>query len=156
MFKTKYASKLVHLDNGCILWAGAVWSSGYGAVLHEGKMQGAHRVSFMHHTKEPIPAGMWVLHKCDTPRCVNPEHLFLGTRQDNIDDMNAKGRGVYVKGADVASAKLTEQQAYRILDYSAQGKSPSTIAKLFGVHPRTVRDVLNKKTWKHLARKDKI
>jgi hypothetical protein len=78
-------------NTGCFLWLCKRTEKGYGLLNRKMKMQLAHR-----HAWElaygPIPAGKWVLHKCDTPGCVNPEHLFLGTAQDNFDDMLAKER----------------------------------------------------------------
>lgn len=75
----------------CWLWTGAVAGFGYGVCGSRGRRARAHRVAY---TLEvgPIPPGMQVLHRCDTPRCVRPDHLFLGTQLDNMRDMHAKGR----------------------------------------------------------------
>lgn len=81
--------------DGCWIWIGATASFGYGRIQREGGKQGkadrAHRVSWLLHYGE-IPLGMWVLHQCDEPSCVRPDHLFLGTHTDNMLDMAAKGR----------------------------------------------------------------
>lgn len=76
---------------GCWLWDRALKGCGYGHKMYQGKLQGAHRISWQIH-RGPIPDGLWVLHKCDVMRCVNPDHLFLGTHQDNVDDKHRKGR----------------------------------------------------------------
>lgn len=77
---------------GCWLWAASTNSSGYGTIaISKRKTEMAHRLSFRLFVGE-IPQDKIVLHKCDTPSCVNPDHLFLGTRADNSLDMNAKGR----------------------------------------------------------------
>jgi hypothetical protein len=84
----------VHAEpmSGCFLWAGATNRDGYGAFGIGKRTVRAHRLAF-EHERGPIPAGLKVLHRCDTPQCVNPEHLFVGTDLDNQRDMIAKGRG---------------------------------------------------------------
>lgn len=78
--------------NGCWIWAGAVWgNNSYGCVKFNGRTWNAHRLAYSLEKGE-IPAGLCVLHACDTPLCVNPDHLFLGTQKDNIADRARKGR----------------------------------------------------------------
>jgi HNH endonuclease len=77
--------------SGCHLWSGDIAGRGYGAIRVAGKMRLAHRLSWTFANGE-IPLGMCVLHRCDTPGCVNPAHLFLGTPADNTRDSVAKGR----------------------------------------------------------------
>lgn len=89
--------KYVHAEptTGCYLWTGGTQSKGYGVFNNPRGHRGvglAHRLSYEHHVGL-IPEGMHVLHRCDTPACVNPEHLFLGTNLDNIHDRMLKGRG---------------------------------------------------------------
>lgn len=82
-------------DNGCWIWSGSSKSgNGYGRVTYKNQYIGAHRGSFIAYKGE-IPKGMLVLHKCDVRMCVNPDHLFLGSQKDNIQDMLKKGRGRY-------------------------------------------------------------
>lgn len=83
----KFRSR-IKKENGCWLWQGAKTHSGYGVFQFRGKQEGAHRVSWMIY-RGPL-RGKWVLHKCDTPECVRPAHLFLGTQFDNGRDRAIK------------------------------------------------------------------
>lgn len=84
-------TKHVEKTESCWLWRGAVDTAGYGDCWFRGRTTGAHRVSWQIFRGE-IPDGLFVLHKCDNPICVNPDHLFLGTHSDNMQDASAKGR----------------------------------------------------------------
>lgn len=83
--------------NSCWTWIGKISTTGYGVMMIGSRADNsrryikAHRISFFIHFGE-IPDGMWILHKCDNPKCVNPEHLFAGTPKDNTQDMIKKGR----------------------------------------------------------------
>lgn len=78
-------------NSGCLLWIGPVGHKGYGTISYRGRRWIASRLSF-HLEFGGIPAGLCVCHKCDTPACINPSHLFAGTHQDNTDDQIKKGR----------------------------------------------------------------
>lgn len=82
---------------GCILWTGAKTSAGYGMLRFNKKAYRTHRLSYIEAFGE-IKEGMHVLHRCDVPSCINPQHLFLGTHADNMRDMAAKGRHVGALG----------------------------------------------------------
>src|SRR5262245_12283312 len=87
---------LIEIDKGplsteCWLWVGARNNGGYGYMAYKGWSEGVHRVSWITN-RGPIPNGIYVCHHCDTPNCFRPDHLFLGTPQDNVADMIAKGR----------------------------------------------------------------
>jgi hypothetical protein len=83
--------KSVNKDGYCWLWTRKPDAYGYGVFSVNGRHTRAHRFSWeLHHG--PVPDGLWVLHKCDTPACVRPDHLFIGTQMDNVTDMIAKGR----------------------------------------------------------------
>ena len=86
-------SRVRQSENGCLIWTGAAKPSGYGNINIEGRTESTHRASWMAF-KGSIPPGMIVCHHCDTPACVNPDHLFLGSHKDNAADMDAKGRRV--------------------------------------------------------------
>lgn len=85
-------SKVVKVDGSCWEWIGCKNKRGYGRIgIAPSKSMNAHRVSWSIHFGD-IPVGLFVCHKCDNPSCTNPEHLFLGTRQDNVNDMMIKKR----------------------------------------------------------------
>src|SRR5208282_4029505 len=90
----------------------------------------------------PVPNGLFVCHKCDNPPCVNPDHLFLGTNKDNVDDMWNKGRGVMCApsiGVDNVNAKLTDEDIPKIRILLAKGTlSQRKIGDLFGVTKRVI------------------
>lgn len=77
---------------GCWLWTAKKWKDGYGYFMKEGKAQAAHRYMYALY-KGNFDKNLHVLHTCDNPSCVNPEHLWLGTQKDNMQDMHKKGRG---------------------------------------------------------------
>lgn len=87
--------KNVHkTESGCWVWCGPQGHNGYGMFWNDGRSVRAHRLSLEMSTGKRIPTGMLVLHKCDNPPCVNPDHLFLGTHHDNAIDAVNKGRWV--------------------------------------------------------------
>lgn len=127
----------------CLLWTGALFENGYGAFQVNGKAVRAHRHSF-EATAGPIPDGMFVCHKCDVPRCVNPSHLFLGTPKDNAQDRQAKGRGNSPKGERHGMAKLTVRQVKQIR--KSKGSNVAVGAR-FGIGHATVSRIRNRVLW---------
>lgn len=98
--------------SGCWLWHGPALRRGYGRIRVSGRNLLAHRLAYELHC-EPVPAGMNVLHKCDTPSCVNPAHLFVGTQRDNVHDMRAKHRGSLLSASDGGGKAGPESQRWR-------------------------------------------
>lgn len=134
-------------NSGCWLWMGCICPNGYGQIGHEGKMKGAHRVSYELHIG-PIPEGAYILHRCDVPNCVNPAHLRAGTPRDNTRDMLSKGRAKFsYPGEAHHSSKLTELAVREIRTSSA---TPKELADRFGVTPRTIRKVRQGTRWAHI------
>jgi hypothetical protein len=100
-------------DTGCWEWTGHIMKKGYGQIGFMKKVILVHRASYETFVGK-IPNGMFVCHKCDNPKCFNPNHLFVGTSQDNINDMVRKGRQRSLKGEASGQAKLTNKQVEEI------------------------------------------
>ena len=132
-------------ETGCWLWLGA-WNRGrYGdARKHGGKRRAlAHRMFFAVY-KGDIPKGMEVCHKCDTPPCVNPDHLFLGTHKDNMRDCSRKGR---IAGDLKRDTKLNTEKVILIRERVMAGESRRALGREFGVNENAIRQVISGRTW---------
>lgn len=139
-------------NSGCFLWLGSVSQGGYGLLQHggrKGKHFQAHRAAWEMKNGE-IPDGLWVLHKCDTPSCVNPDHLFLGTYLDNVRDMVRKGRNSAGIGIANGGAKLTEEQVLSVMPRIRDGETLASIARYFGVGLTAIYNISAGKRWRHL------
>jgi hypothetical protein len=106
----------------------------------------AHRVSY-ELLVGPIADGMFVCHKCDVPSCVNPDHLFVGTPRDNIQDMFRKGRDNQPVGEQHGMARLTEQQVLEILE---SDEKHDVLARRYNICRPQITTIKNRKSWKHL------
>ena len=115
---------------GCWIWMNSLAGNGYGTIKTGVKSERAHRVSWQLH-KGDIPQDMHVLHRCDVPCCVNPDHLWLGTHAQNMLDRDDKGRRTPPRGSAHTLAKLNAEQVAII--YRASGKSLRQLARHFGV-----------------------
>lgn len=137
---------MVDPNSGCHLWTGTYNTLGYGYFRIRGVGPSlAHRHSWIFHNG-PIPDGMDVCHKCDIPACVNPDHLFLGTRADNNTDKMNKMRHYY--GERHNRAKLKD--AY-IPDIIASTEPVRVLAGKYGVSGTQIRLVKRRKVWRHVA-----
>lgn len=137
--------------SGCWKWIGSRLQIGYGRFRVKNQYKYSHRLMF-EHFNGPIPAhdsyhGLCVCHRCDNRICVNPTHLFLGTHQENVKDMDIKGRRVVNRGVANPLAVLTEKQVRDI--FRAEG-SLRKIAKQFNTNPAKVWKIKHKEAWKHL------
>lgn len=136
----------------CLIWQASLRAGRYGGIKHNGKTLGAHRVSYeLHHG--PIPAGAVVMHRCDNPLCVRPEHLRLGTQAENVKDMFAKGRANKARGEASGRAKLTADQVQEIrVRYEPRkyGKGAHALAREFGVSKPVIFAIIKRETWKHV------
>ncbi len=144
-FESKYARFTERVPFcGCHIWMGEVDKNGYGKTRSNGKRVMAHRESYKHFVGQ-IVDGNVIMHSCDTPSCVNPNHLSQGTHQDNSDDMVAKKRNAVGVRSNVAT--INDATAINIFNFS--GKQ-SDIAKKFDVSQSTVSMIKRKLYWKHI------
>lgn len=133
----------------CWLWMGNKQSKGYGFFRYLGRRQLTHRVSYMLH-KGPIPNGLCVLHKCDNPPCVNPDHLFLGTKTDNARDRDLKGhKGIHNHhGEKNPSAKVTWDIVEMMRMLHSHGWTHVAIGKFFdSIKPPQISQIVRYKSW---------
>lgn len=137
----------------CWEWIGSIDKDGYGSLFSNSKRFRAHRVAWAIKHGE-IPNGLSVLHKCDNTKCVNHNHLFLGTQGDNVSDMIKKGRGSACRGEANPKAKLTDAQVREIRARHAIGGRRNgyrALAREFGVSHPVVYYVVQRKVWRHVV-----
>ena len=155
MINKLYKHSVPITETGCWIWLGAdsgIKTGEYGILRIGNKNEKAHRLSYKLFVGE-IPQGLQVLHRCDTPSCINPDHLFLGTISDNMKDRHKKGRGVYPdqKGSNHSQSKLTEDDVLNIRNMHDNGLSMTKIhAKYNYVSLATISNVCHKKSWRHI------
>lgn len=128
---------------GCHIWLGGQ-CRGYGTVSINGRSMRAHRVAW-ENVNGKIPKGLHVLHRCDMPPCINPEHLFLGTDADNARDKVNKNRSN--KGTKHPLNKLTENQ---VMEIRSSSGTQVSIARRYGIDQAHVSQIKLRKRWKHL------
>jgi hypothetical protein len=133
-------------ESGCWIWMRGR-ANGYGKLRRDdSSMIYAHRISWaLYHG--PIPAGIFVLHRCDVRCCVNPAHLFLGTAADNLADMDKKGRRVTPRGEIHCRSKLTAADVISIRSDSRAGRE---LAEIYGVTEGTINRVKRRSHWRHV------
>jgi hypothetical protein len=136
----------------CWLWTGGInrQRGGYGMfALRKGVIRRSHRIAW-ELASGADPGGLWVLHHCDNPPCVRPEHLFLGTPRDNSGDMEAKGRGNHPHGSARPQAKITEADVLAIREARQQGATGAELARQYGVHRTAIYHICQRDYWKHV------
>lgn len=145
IIKERFNAK-IKKTNGCWIWLAAT-RSGYGTMKINGKMINTHRLSYELYNG-PIPKGLYVLHKCDNKKCVNPEHLFLGNQDINMKDMAKKDRHLY--GEKSPLSKLKEEEVKDIRSRKKYRGLQTDLAKEFNIDQTTISLILNNKIWKHI------
>ncbi len=134
----------------CINWSKSLGHNGYGLTTRNNKTYRAHRLAYCdyHGIDHSDIKGMVVRHTCDNRKCINPEHLVIGTHQDNMDDMKKRNRTA--KGEAHGRAKLSEVDIKTIRDRYIRGSKEhgsTAIAKDFGVAFQTVSKIINRHRW---------
>lgn len=149
MNKPKFLCKVVLDDSGCWLWIGKRGKAGYGKIRVSGMNTEvlAHRVSY-EMFNGPIPSDLCVLHRCDVPACVNPDHLFLGTRGDNRRDCVAKDRHAKrfpaMQGESHPNAKLSLESVAAI---RKSGAGYGSLAKQYRVSKSLIAQIKTGRAW---------
>jgi hypothetical protein len=138
-------------DDECWNWTASLFRHGYGQIKQRfgsgnGKNWQAHRLSYVIHFGE-IADNLLVCHKCDNPKCVNPNHLFLGTNKENTMDMVAKGRAYRPVGVDVHNSKLSEDDVRFIRSSHDRNFK---LAERFKVSQATICIIRKRLIWKHI------
>ena len=154
----RFMNKVSKQENGCWLWRSAVGTSGYGSFFFCGRNTRAHRVAYQLFKGEICAIegadsrGTCVIHTCDNPRCVNPEHLRLGTHQDNMTDKKVRNRVVShpLLGEKHQNSKLKADDIIDIRCLKYVGATPPQIAEIFNVNRSTIHRVLDGTTWNHI------
>jgi hypothetical protein len=141
----------VQKTESCWLWTGKKCPDGYGNMVHQRKVWGTHRVSWLLHNGA-IPDGMCVLHRCDNPPCVNPAHLFLGTHRENIADCVAKGRNSTAgfRGERHHRARVGVADVIEIRRLATTGVSLNAVARQYGVTDSSIRHIVHRRSWRHV------
>lgn len=161
LFSSKF---LLNPENQCHEWTASLDHKGYGQFRFGARIMKAHRFSWMMANQQD-PGSLFVCHRCDNPKCVNPEHLFLGTHSDNMKDMHSKGRapaqtGAWrdvcpesvLRGEDAPNVKIAESVVRAILDSPDTGWGcRARLAKQHGITPQHVGRILAGKAWAHVA-----
>ena len=157
--KERFDSYVSHgKPNECWEWKGSTASHGYGQLMVKSKPRTSHTLAY-ELFKGPIPKGLHVLHSCDNRKCVNPNHLRLGTNHENVLDCKARGRnnkgkklvGRFQKGSERPNAKLTENDV-RWMRYAKafSGCSNRQLEMAFGLSSSTVSRILSGQMWQHV------
>lgn len=151
----QFIADRLDMTGSCWEWQGAKHERGYGRfnVVINGrpKQFSSHRAAYEIHYGVS-PGDLEVMHSCDNPSCCNPDHLSLGSHQDNMDDMKRKGRALGLAGSENHKAKLTEQDVRDIRSlYGGVHGECAALARQYGVSKASMSGIVNGKTWKHVT-----
>jgi hypothetical protein len=148
---------------GCWVWKGRIHMKGYGIANYGQRSGGAHRMSWVIHNQKLIPEGMCICHSCDNPPCVNPDHLWIGTNQENRDDSVKKGRqakgdrsGMRVhpesrsRGENHGNSKFTYEDIWDMRRLYSEGAPAKTIGVLYETRKTHVLRIVNRQRWTHV------
>ena len=142
--KKRFEGRISHHKNGCWIWAGSKDKVGYGYFSIKGKTLKSHRVSYYIYKGE-IPEKMMVCHSCDMPSCVNPEHLWIGTAKQNMQDRDRKMRGLH---GERNHRSIMGEHLVIYIRNSTLGVSE--LARNYGVSIGAISGIKKRRTWKHV------
>jgi hypothetical protein len=144
-FINAFRNRITKDSSGCWLWTHGRTTAGYGQLRVPGfrKNYLAHRIAYLIATKN-WPGDKLVCHSCDRRNCVNPDHLFLGTHQDNANDMKTKGRSHVARGVFSSHATLLSNEVTQIRESTLK---QSTLASKYGVNQSTISRIKSGSTW---------
>lgn len=128
-------------SNGCIEWIGSRDRCGYGLIIRQRKRYVVTRLVMHLVNNFDLSSSLCVLHKCDNPSCVNPDHLFLGTKKDNSLDAYKKGRRKH---------KLSAETVQSLRQEYAKGTTYKKLAVMFDINTQTVWSIVRRRSWKHI------
>jgi len=142
-------------SNGCVNWTGYTVPDGYGSLrIGTGRSKApqyrAHRVAASVWLGFDLGSPLCVLHKCDNPCCINPDHLFIGTRADNNNDCITKGRSADTRGENHGGSRLTVHEVGAIRRLCVGGVPQKTVAREYGIDPSQVSNIVLHKAWRHI------
>lgn len=144
--QTHFSQQCEMQENGCVLWLGRLDKDGYGRVRIGNKKVRVHRLA-LSWTGVHVPDDLVVRHTCDTPRCVNPKHLLVGTVLQNTKDCIERKRRVNVWGIEHGQCKLTAPQ---VLEIRSSIEDAITLAASYCVSRRTINDIRSRRRWRNL------
>lgn len=145
--RERFETTINKQENGCWLWTGCGAGNGYGSAYFNGRSEGAHRVSYKIY-KGGIPDGLQINHKCDVPRCVNPDHLYAGTHQENMKDVCDRNRRQHVPkrlGEENSNSKVTKEMAHDIqVYYASKSFTQQELANMYSLSQTGISRIIRK------------
>lgn len=138
---------VLDIETGCHIWTKQVTDRGYPLIWFNNKMRRAHKIAYEFY-KEPISGDLVIRHQCHNRRCINVEHMILGTQADNIADAVKAGRNA--KGSKNGHTHLTEADVIKIRELIATGLASKTVAKMFNLSWSATSHIKHRKTWRHV------
>lgn len=154
--KNRIHDRVLITEQGCWEWRLKLRKNGYARVTYKRQSWYAHRLSYLAFVGE-LKEGLDVCHKCDNRKCVNPEHLFQGTRLENMQDAKQKNRlstgeshSKLVRGELAGASRLKDSDIKAIFESKAGGTSGAEIARSYGVDKSTIHLIIKRKTWRHI------